>query len=232
MTEDQMEVFYKYLIIGVSNNQSAVDGIETPIDPNNQYNYFRANGQAFDPSSYTTRYACQYSASGQSASDRMSNGNIFVNASGGQGGAGVMYEVDDNGTIVWGPYNADTQKAFRYECDHPGIIALQPYMNSTLTTSCFNTSNIEQLKSIYNFDVYPNPSNDLFNLNLNVRQISDLNISIINSSGKIIYNKELKDFSGSLSKKIDLKSYPVGLYNIIILSNNSLPLVKRIAHIK
>ncbi len=162
----------------------------------------------------------------------MSNGNIFVNASGGQGGAGVMYEVDDNGTIVWGPYNADTQKAFRYECDHPGIIALQPYMNSTLTTSCFNTSNIEQLKSIYNFDVYPNPSNDLFNLNLNVRQISDLNISIINSSGKIIYNKELKDFSGSLSKKIDLKSYPVGLYNIIILSNNSLPLVKRIAHIK
>ena len=181
---------------GVSNNQSAVDGIETPIDPNNQYNYFRANGQAFDPSSYTTRYACQYSASGQSASDRMSNGNIFVNASGGQGGAGVMYEVDDNGTIIWGPYNADTQKAFRYECDHPGIIALQPYMNSTLTTSCFNTSNIEQLKSIYNFDVYPNPSNDLFNLNLNVRQISDLNISIINSSGKIIYNKELKDFSG------------------------------------
>ena len=105
-------------------------------------------------------------------------------------------------------------------------------MNSTLTTSCFNTSNIEQLKSIYNFDVYPNPSNDLFNLNLNVRQISDLNISIINSSGKIIYNKELKDFSGSLSKKIDLTSYPVGLYNIIILSNNSLPLVKRIAHIK
>ena len=64
---------------GVSNNQSAVDGIETPIDPNNQYNYFRVNGQAFDPSSYTTRYACQYSASGQSASDRMSNGNIFVN---------------------------------------------------------------------------------------------------------------------------------------------------------
>ena len=162
----------------------------------------------------------------------MSNGNIFVNASGGQGGAGVMYELDDNEIIVWGPYNADTQKAFRYECDHPGIIALQPYMNSTLTTSCFNTSNIEQLKSIYNFDVYPNPSNDLFNLNLNVRQISDLNISIINSSGKIIYNKELKDFSGSLSKKIDLTSYPVGLYNIIILSNNSLPLVKRIAHIK
>ena len=66
----------------------------------------------------------------------MSNGNIFVNASGGQGGAGVMYEVDSLENIVWGPYNADSQKGFRYECDYPGIIALEPYINNT-TTSCF-----------------------------------------------------------------------------------------------
>jgi hypothetical protein len=51
-------------------------------------------------------FECAFSASGQSASDRMSNGNIFVNASGGQGGAGVMYEVDSLGDIVLrGPYN-------------------------------------------------------------------------------------------------------------------------------
>ena len=217
---------------GVSNNQSAVDGIETPIDPNNQYNYFRANGQAFGPSSYTTRYACQYSAPGQSASDRMSNGNIFVNASGGQGGAGVMYEVDDNEIIVWGPYNADAAKAFRYECDHPGIIALEPYMNSTLTTSCFNVSNLQQLNSLYNFDIYPNPSNGLFNLQLNIKEVSDLTISVTNSSGKTIYIKDVIDCSGPIDKIIDLKNHPVGLYSLMILSNNSLPLVKRIAHIK
>tara|TARA_B100002052_G_scaffold190633_1_gene173755 strand:- start:21002 stop:22705 length:1704 start_codon:yes stop_codon:yes gene_type:complete len=121
---------------GVSNNQSAVDGIETPWDPTTN-TYLRTPGQAFAPLSYTTRYACAYSSSGQSASDRMSNGNIFVNASGGQGGAGVMYEVDSLGNIVWGPYQAGSQKGFRYECDYPGIIALEPYMNNTSTTSCF-----------------------------------------------------------------------------------------------
>jgi hypothetical protein len=121
---------------GVSNNQSAVDGIETPWDPTTN-TYLRTPGQAFAPSSYTTRYACAYSASGQSASDRMSNGNIFVNASGGQGGAGVMYEVDSLDNIVWGPYQAGSQKGFRYECDYPGIIALEPYMNNTATTTCF-----------------------------------------------------------------------------------------------
>ena len=67
----------------------------------------------------------QYSTPGQSASDRMSNGNIFVNASGGQGGAGVMYEVDSLNNIIWGPFNAQSQKAFRYECDHPGIQVLK-----------------------------------------------------------------------------------------------------------
>jgi hypothetical protein len=121
---------------GVSNSQSAIDGIETPWDAATN-TYLRTPGQAFGPSSYTTRYECAYSASGQSASDRMSNGNVYVNASGGQGGAGVMYEVDSLGNIVWGPYNAQSHKGFRYECNYPGIIALEPYMTNTTTTSCF-----------------------------------------------------------------------------------------------
>ena len=194
---------------GVSNNQSAVDGIETPIDPNNQYNYFRVNGQAFDPSSYTTRYACQYSASGQSASDRMSNGNIFVNASGGQGGAGVMYEVDDNGTIVWGPYNADTQKAFRYECEHSAIIALEPYMNSTATSSCFSTS-------VSNFDnqnlsIYPNPTNGFVNIDFPFNNIDNVKLKIINQIGQ-----EIKLTNRITSSSIDLANQPNGIYHFSI----------------
>ena len=47
-----------------------------------------------------------------------------------------MYEVDSLGNIIWGPYNASSQKGFRYECTYPGIIALEQYMN-TATTSCF-----------------------------------------------------------------------------------------------
>ena len=60
---------------GGGNNQSTVDAILTPV---NGYTYFRSSGQPYGPSSYTSRYFCQYSAPGQSASDRMSNGNIFV----------------------------------------------------------------------------------------------------------------------------------------------------------
>ena len=123
---------------------STIDGIETPWDPSTN-KYLRTNGEPFEPTSFTTRYECEYSSSGQSASDRMSNGNIYVNASGGQGGAGVMYEVDAaTEQIIWGPYQASSQKGFRYECDYPGIIALESYMYLNpprpITTSCFQSA--------------------------------------------------------------------------------------------
>ena len=191
---------------GVSNNQSAVDGIETPIDPNNQYNYFRANGQAFDPSSYTTRYACQYSASGQSASDRMSNGNIYVNASGGQGGAGVMYEVDSLGNLVWGPYNASSPKGFRYECNYPGIKALETFMTNTTSTSCFDATPISENDEVDNLVIYPNPAIDFININ--------------NQGVKEIYNIMGVMVISTFDTEIDVNHLASGIYNLRIAESN------------
>ncbi len=183
---------------GVSNNQSAIDGIETPWDATTN-TYLRASAQAFAPASYSTRYECAYSASGQSASDRMSNGNIYVNASSGQGGAGVMYEVDESGNIVWGPYNAQSPKGFRYECDYPGIIALQSYMN-TSSTSCFNVSSINNVINELLF--YPNPVSDFLT---------------INSSGlKEIYNILGVKIITSNDNEIDLSNLSSGIYTIRI----------------
>ena len=100
-------------ISGLGNNQSTVDCIEILWDSLSN-SYLRSPGQPFEPFSYTTKGECLYSANGQSASDRkISNDNIFVNASGGQGiaGAGVMYKLLALGNLVWGPYNADSEKA-------------------------------------------------------------------------------------------------------------------------
>ena len=57
-----------------------------------------------------------------------------------------MYEVDSIGNIVWGPYNADSQKGFRYECDYPGVQAIEQYIN-TSTSSCFDHT------SLYSYDL-------------------------------------------------------------------------------
>jgi hypothetical protein len=191
---------------GVSNNQSAIDGIETPWDATTN-SYFRNLGQPFSPSSYTTRYECGYgSASGQSASDRMSNGNIYVNASGGQGGAGVMYEVDSLGNLVWGPYNASSPKGFRYECNYPGIKALETFMTNTTSTSCFDATPISENDEVDNLVIYPNPAIDFININ--------------NQGVKEIYNIMGVMVISTFDTEIDVNHLASGIYNLRIAESN------------
>ena len=76
-----------------SSGHSTVDAISLP---HNGYNYDLTAGQAYSPSTHTWRHACRDDADGQSASDRLSNGNTFVNLSG-----EYMYEVDSNDNLLW-----------------------------------------------------------------------------------------------------------------------------------
>ena len=215
---------------GISNNQSTIDGIETPWDSATN-TYLRTPGQPFDPMSYTTRYECAYSASGQSASDRMSNGNIYVNASGGQGGAGVMYEVDPLGNLVWGPYNADAQKGFRYECDYPGIIALQPYIN-TATTTCFQGTSIHDTKMKLELSIFPNPTRSEINIELEYNQKNSVTIGLYNFIGQEIFTKELNQSSGFLKEKISLTDLSDGMYFVKIMDNSRILSSNKISYIK
>ena len=214
---------------GVSNSISAIDGIDAPWDAATN-SYLRTPGQAFAPFSYSTRYECAYSASGQSASDRMSNGNIFVNASGGQGGAGVMYEVDSLENIVWGPYNAQSPKGFRYECDYSGIIALAPYMNSE-TSSCFLSASLESVNK-EGLSVYPNPTNSDVTIKFESSIISDIKIGVYNTLGQKVLSQQINSFSGLFKQEVDLKDYAEGIYIVNVISENGKFFTKQISFIK
>jgi hypothetical protein len=210
---------------------STIDGIETPWDASTN-TYLRTSGQAFGPASFTTRYECAYSASGQSASERMSNGNIFVNAS---NPSGVMYEVDAvTEQITWGPYNAGSQKGFRYECDYPGIIALESYMypNGTITTSCFDATAIAENTITDALTIFPNPTKGVVTLRFEAVEIQDIEIQIVNSIGQQVYNNHLNRHLGLVNEKIDLSSFSEGLYFAKITTNKGQSVTERIAHIK
>ena len=185
-----------------------MDAFLPPLDSTNGNNYLRTSGQAFGPASYNSRYVCQYSAPGQSAADRMSNGKLFINTSGGQGGAGIMYEVDQNENIVWQYNGGGPAKAFRYECEHPGIISL-------LNNPCsVGVGNLEDNK----FSIYPNPSNGIFNMD-GLTKTSTVNI--FNSFGKLL-SVEIN------SSEIDLSSQPNGIYLVNIQDSNGSFLSKKI----
>ena len=210
--EDDGRPYGGYLQIfnnkGINNTQSTVDVFLAPLDSNNGNNYFRTSGQAFGPASYDSRYVCQYSAPGQSAADRMSNGNIFVNSSGGQGGAGIMYEVDQNDNIVWQYNGGGPAKAFRYECEHPGIISL---LNNPCSVGIENTED-------WKFSIYPNPSKGVFNFDGLSKSAS---INIFNVYGKLLPIK-------ISNTELDLSNQPNGIYLVKIQDSKGVFSTKKI----
>ena len=174
---------------------------------------------------YTTRYACAFSASGQSSSDRMSNGNIYVNASSGQGGAGVMYEVNSDGDIIGGPYNSQTPKGFRYECDHPGVIALESFVNFA-TSSCF-TSSISEVDESYL--IYPNPTNGSVNIDLSALSQNPVELMVTNITGVEIHRELINN---NQRIQFDLSGYSEGMYFINILNRKGEMISQRISYIR
>ena len=127
-----------------------------------------------------------------------------------------MYEVDTNGTIIWGPYNADSQKAFRYECEHPAISALEPYMNSTATTSCFSTSVQDSKRDL--IVMFPNPTNGLVKIDL-PHDSRELYLKVHNSIGQEILSYE--NLNNTEIKEIDLSNFSQGFYHFSIFENNN-----------
>ena len=139
----------------------------------------------------------------------MSNGNIFVNASGGQGGDGIMYETDPTGTnIVWQHNGDGPAKAFRYECEYPGIIEL-------LNDPC-DVAQLNELTDI-NIQIYPNPSSGMFQLS-GVEEKAT--IRIFDAFGTLI--QEIQETS------FDLSHCAEGLYFISIIKGNGSIISKRI----
>jgi len=190
---------------GGSSGGSTVDAIKTPV---NGYNYDLVKGKAFEPASYSWRHDCLANASGQSASDRMSNGNTFVNLS-----KSYMYEVDSNGNVVWQHNGGGPQKAFRYECNHPGIMIA---LNNPCLVSV-NETEIVELK------VFPNPSNAIFTIE--GMETNHYSVEVYDKLGKLV-------LSQSDRSEIDLSAQQNGMYTIKIIQSNGATASKRIALIK
>ena len=191
---------------GGAGGSSVIDAIDPPV---NGYNYTMA-GISYGPTNYDWRHTCLASSSGQSAHNRMSNGNTFVNVSG-----EYMYEVDDQDNIVW-QYNAGPTKAFRYECDFAGISELLGEDPCGLVSVAENENSIS---------VYPNPSKGLFLIDGLPLTESDIEINVFDIQGKLILTFKNEN-------SISLEGQTEGLYFVSVKIDNQEVYMKKIALIK
>ena len=84
-------------------------------------------------------------------------------------------------------------------------------------TSCISTD-IEIINN-NNFNVFPNPTNNNFNISFHLNNNHKVQITIINSLGQIIYNTEKAYNSGQVNEKIEFKEINKGIYFITLKSD-------------
>lgn len=85
--------------------------------------------------------------------------------------------------------------------------------------NCNSLNNINN--DLFVMSVYPNPSKGQFTLQSNTTEIRQLDMSIINSTGRLIKSKSISNNSGTFKENIDLSTYPKGIYFIKLLNGSN-----------
>ena len=81
------------------------------------------------------------------------------------------------------------------------------------------STDIVSVNSDFNFNVYPNPSNDVFNVNINNIDATDMLVEIIDVDGKVIYNYYNSSVT-NYNNSIDVSKYAKGVYYLRINTNS------------
>ena len=82
----------------------------------------------------------------------------------------------------------------------------------------FLSSNIYDIQ-INSFNIYPNPSRDIFNVSFVSDEVQNLSISIINVVGEVVYTADLDQFVGQFTKEVSLATYLKGVYFLEITTD-------------
>lgn len=64
-------------------------------------------------------------------------------------------------------------------------------------------------------DMYPNPNQGAFQLDFEIEAGATI-VSIANMDGKVVYSKDMRDFNGVFSDRIDISDEPLGVYFLTI----------------
>ena len=81
------------------------------------------------------------------------------------------------------------------------------------------TNRIEGGESIKHLDIYPNPSDDVFNITFTSEDVQDLRVRVMNVIGEELIVEELQQFVGEYTKQITLGDNAKGIYLLEIKTN-------------
>ena len=79
-----------------------------------------------------------------------------------------------------------------------------------------------RLSYVDELNVYPNPSNDVFNISFSVKEAQDITLEIVNVLGEVIFDEVFENFEGSFLKSFDMTKESNGIYLLKIYNLNGM----------
>ncbi|HRF77669.1 MAG TPA: T9SS type A sorting domain-containing protein, partial [Chitinophagales bacterium] len=80
---------------------------------------------------------------------------------------------------------------------------------------------IGEVSSLNAFNVYPNPNQGMFNVELNSSPVDAVEVSVLNVTGQEVYSKLLNNVNGTVNIPVDLSDNAAGVYVVKITSNGN-----------
>lgn len=105
------------------------------------------------------------------------------------------------------------------------------YVTLTVTNDCgtntfgdsvtLTTVGLEEIAGLGTIAVYPNPSNGIFQLDVNFNEAANLSLVVVDMLGKEVAMKQVNAANGVYSDVIDLTSDAPGVYFLKVISDNN-----------
>jgi len=143
-------------------------------------------------------------------------------------------------TLKWTPSASVTSPDSAFTYAHPKttttytVSAVTPCgtVSDTVTITVI-VAGINTISSpLNNMSVSPNPANGLFAVNYNLLKDENIEMSVIDEFGRIVFEKQLKGQHAGVSKQvIDLTNLPQGIYSLRMIADEGIS-VKKVVIVK
>jgi hypothetical protein len=127
----------------------------------------------------------------------------------------ISTNLGSNTTIFVSPNLVDGT-TYYYRVRAANAIGFSNYSN---VLEVVFTTGINENSAFNSINIYPNPSEDIFNIELQDDYLGETKITLVDELGRIVYTESINKTKGILSSRIDLSNKSNGVYFLKINSD-------------